>query len=411
MIIRQLVTRGSRMLLTGCLAHAKVTYLQLTQKVLWIWEYFLHNDSCKSALIARFSNVPPHPTVFEVALQQLKEGCILADLQDCNHAMVQSVSYPGQPADLLKSSYWWLLWGKDTHSLYHQFNWLQGIKVSKQATLNIDEWLYPDSPQFNQTPHDTIFHCGPQVTQGERFEVCIATPEMWEAAWKYAHQSQIILDGTFGVCDKKILLFIIMGIDENKKGVPLAFLLFSAPSGNWHTAAGYNTEIIVKLIEEWKKSLGAQNGKELEAWVRLWTQIWLLICKFYIRQSWQNHQNKELKGDSPLHIDVKNQLQQLEECLIYTVLLNDAQAIIAEEVSMLEEVKWKGHITVAEKGLKHWNSYFLSYWYTESLWCSWSDDGHQIAAGILNCPLNGVLPRTNHLQSFNGVLKQKHLCR
>ena len=47
----------------------------------------------------------------------------------------------------------------------------------------------------------------------------------------------------------------------------------------------------------------------------------------------------------------------------------------------------------------------------ESLWCSWSDYGRQVAAKILNCPLEGVLPTTNHLESFNGVLKRKHLRR
>jgi len=60
-----------------------------------------------------------------------------------------------------------------------------------------------------------------------------------------------------------------MGLDENKKGVPLAFLLFSAPSGNRHTAAGYNTEIIARLINAWKKSLGTRDGKEFEAWVAI----------------------------------------------------------------------------------------------------------------------------------------------
>ena len=369
--------------------------------------------------------MPLHPAVYEVALQQLKEGCTLTDLQDRNRAMVQSVSYPGQPADLSKSSYRWLLRGKDTHSLYRQFNRLQGIKVSEQAHLNIDEWLDPESPQFNKILQDAIFHYSPRATRGERFEVCIATPEMREAAWKYAHHSQIILDGTFGVCDKKILLFIIMGVDENKKGIPLAFLLFSAPSGNRHTAAGYNTEIIAKLIEGWKKSLGTQNGKEFEAWVAItdtdlmergallivFPRIWLLICKFHIRQSWRNHRNKELKGDSPLHIDVKNRLRRVEERLIHTISLDGAQAIIAEEASVLEEVKRQGHVTVAEKGLKHLNSYLLGYWCSESLWCSWSDYGRRIAAGILNCPLDGVLPTTNHLESFNGVLKRKHLRR
>jgi len=121
-----------------------------------------------------------------------------------------------------------------TSLLIYQNPLTVGICKAQIHVLNIDEWLDPDSAQFDQTLHDTVFHYSPQAMRGERFEVCIATPEMREAAWKYGHQSQIILDGTFGV-----------------------FLLFSAPSGNRHTAAGYNTEIIARLIDEWTKSLGA----------------------------------------------------------------------------------------------------------------------------------------------------------
>lgn len=56
-----------------------------------------------------------------------------------------------------------------------------------------------------------------------------------------------------------------MGIDDLRKGVPLAFLLFSAPAGNKHTAAGYNTEILTKLLKEWVTALGKQNGKSFSA--------------------------------------------------------------------------------------------------------------------------------------------------
>ena len=261
--------RHNAVVFTGCLAHAEITYLQSTQKILRIRGHFHHNEGCKKALIMRFPAVPLHPAVYEVALQQLKEGCTLTDVQERNHTMVQTVAYRDQPADLSRSPYRWHLRDKDTRSLYRQFNHLQGIKITEQAHLNIDEWLDPDSAQFNQTLHDVVFHYSPRATWGEQVEICIATPEMREAAWKYAHQSQIILDGTFGVCDKKILLFIIMGLDENKKGVPLAFLLFSAPSGNRHTAAGYNTEIIARLINAWKKSLGTRDGKEFEACVAI----------------------------------------------------------------------------------------------------------------------------------------------
>jgi hypothetical protein len=70
------------------------------------------------------------------------------------------------------------------------------------------------------------------VKKEDHLKVCVATQEMKDAAWKYAHKSQIILDSTFRVCDKKLLLFIMMGMDEDRKYIPLAFLFFSAPSGN-----------------------------------------------------------------------------------------------------------------------------------------------------------------------------------
>jgi hypothetical protein len=75
---------------------------------------------------------------------------------------------------------------------------------------------------------------------------------------------QIILDGTFGVCDKKVLLFIAMAMDETGRGIPLAFLFFSAPSRNQQMAPGYNTDILKKLLHEWKVSLGSKNSEDFE---------------------------------------------------------------------------------------------------------------------------------------------------
>ncbi|KAF8487640.1 hypothetical protein JB92DRAFT_3021616 [Gautieria morchelliformis] len=43
---------------TGCLAHAEITYLVSTQKILRIRGYFIHNEECKEAVIARFPSVP-----------------------------------------------------------------------------------------------------------------------------------------------------------------------------------------------------------------------------------------------------------------------------------------------------------------------------------------------------------------
>jgi hypothetical protein len=109
-----------------------------------------------------------------------------------------------------------------------------------------------------------VFHYSARVEKGDRFEVCVATNEMKEASWKYGYRSQIILDGTFqvGVCDKRLLLFIVMGVDENKRGVPLAFLFFSAPSGNQQSSAGYDTDIIEKLLRVVEEVIGGFSWRK-----------------------------------------------------------------------------------------------------------------------------------------------------
>ena len=63
------------------------------------------------------------------------------------------------------------------------------------------------------------------------------------------------MDGTFGVAKSKPLLFIVMGVDENFKGVPLAWLLFSPPHRNKQTSAGYDTVILETLLAAWKQRL------------------------------------------------------------------------------------------------------------------------------------------------------------
>ena len=44
-----------------------------------------------------------------------------------------------------------------------------------------------------------------------------------------------------------------------------------------------------------------------------------------------------------------------------------------------------------------------------ALWQSWSEFGCVSASALLKIPVEGVIPTTNHLESFNGLLKRKHL--
>lgn len=47
----------------------------------------------------------------------------------------------------------------------------------------------------------------------------------------------------------------------------------------------------------------------------------------------------------------------------------------------------------------------------QSLWVSWSQKGCVEAASRLGITVEGVIPTTNHLEAFNGVLKHKHIRR
>lgn len=367
-----------------------------------------------------------HPSVYVVALAQLLDGTSTTEIRAKNRALFQTCGYLEQPHTLHTSSYRWLLKQSDFRTLYRQYHRVLGVNVTEAPHVNIDEWLSPQSPQFNSDLAAAIFHYTPRAAKGDRFEICIATPEMQKASWRYGHKSQIILDGTFGLCDKRLLLFIVMGLDEERKGVPLAFLMFSAPLGNRQTSAGYNTAIIQKLLHAWKHSLGRHNGQIFHALVAItdtnliecaalligFPGIWLLICKFHLRQSWRNHRNRELKGKSPGHKDIKARLRTFEEALVKTTSIGNARAAITYEREVLETLQESQSLPPGpiEKGITHLN-YLSSYWLSENLWRSWSDYGRHIALKILQIPFEGVLPTTNHLESFNGLLKNKHLKR
>lgn len=196
----------------------------------------------------------------------------------------------------------------DSRHLYRLYNRTNGIDVAYKPQYNIHNWLNPESSQYRPEIHQAIFHYAARSETGERLKVCIATEEMNAAAWKYSHHSQLILDGTFGVCSSRMLLFIAMGIDEEGKGVPLAFFLFSAPTGAQATHAGYDTEILRELLASWEKNLSRgqpvpftpyavitdTDVRERGALRQVWPKIWLLLCKFHLRQCWTN-KRKTLK--------------------------------------------------------------------------------------------------------------------
>lgn len=122
--------------------------------------------------------------------------------------------------------------------------------------------------------------------------------------------------------------FIVMAVDDDGQGVPVAFLLFSAPTGNRQTSAGYDTAIHSEMLGKWKVWLQRKgcvfnprveitdtDTKERRALLCLFPSLVLLLCKFHIRQCWTNKRHSLLgscEGSDYIKHQVKAQLQNLE---------------------------------------------------------------------------------------------------
>ena len=279
--------------------------------------------------MTRIPSVPLHPHVYEIALQQLHSGArfvnfewwyvifahytvfSIAAIQSKNLEMIKNNAYLGMDPGISRrvSNVRYEFLPHDGSHLYRIFNKSHGVDVTVRPEQNLHDWLNPHSPHYKPQIHSAIFNYEARTQQSERLKVCISTPEMDTAAWKYTHGKQLILDGTFGVCSSCLLLFI-MGINEDQKGVPLALSLFSAPTGNKATHVGYNWEILHKLLQSWKSHLSKgrktlfyplvvitdTNTKEHGALQDVWPNIWLLLCWFHLWQCWTNQCKKLMSG-------------------------------------------------------------------------------------------------------------------
>lgn len=65
-------------------------------------------------------------------------------------------------------------------------------------------------------------------------------------------------------------------------------------------------------------------------------------------------------------------------------------------------------VSTTQQGLEYL-VYLSNYWLSEELWLNQSQYAHIQAAQILNIPIHQLASTTNHLEAFNGVLKNKYL--
>lgn len=317
----------------------------------------------------------------------------------------------------------------DASSLYRTISGERGIPQRTAAEDNLDTWFRPVDP----SPPDaaltsSMLYYHPCSNDDDRLVLIIATPEMQDAAWKYGHEGHILLDLTFGFCSARANLLILMAIDDNYKGVPIGFIIFTARPNAKAVHADYNTDLIRSLLEKWRKGLGKnKDGSEFDFHVAttdndsrertalqdIWSKILLLLCMFHVWQAWRNGLNKHLrvipKGDKRVHTRrhlAKFLMRLLKEITQYP----EAIAAYNAELEYFKALCGKSDPTskAQGKGGLAFLNYLGSYLRVRSFWLAWSKAGVIEAATRLGVPIDRVPRTNNHLESFNGKIKNKY---
>ncbi|PKY47804.1 hypothetical protein RhiirA4_523455 [Rhizophagus irregularis] len=91
-------------------------------------------------------------------------------------------------------------------------------------------------------------------------------------------------------------------LDEQNKGIPIGYLLFSVTGGAQKASSSYNHTILKELLLYYKHRLEQEKGykftpkvamtdcdhKERKALIEVWPDIHLILCLFHVSQSWEN---------------------------------------------------------------------------------------------------------------------------
>jgi hypothetical protein len=72
---------------------------------------------------------------------------------------------------------------------------------------------------------------------------------------------------------------VLLVVNQNNKGIPIGYLLFSAASGAQRTSSSYNHAILKELLKQYKDELSIENNCEFLPKVSSICCIFLLfIC-------------------------------------------------------------------------------------------------------------------------------------
>ncbi|CAG8544750.1 12617_t:CDS:1 [Cetraspora pellucida] len=298
-------------------------------------------------------------------------------------------------------------------------------------------------PKVDQSElKDACLYYQPHTKENNCLEIIISTYEQQEYAWKYGHQNLILVDGTFGISRHKLLLFIVMVIDSNNKGIPISFILFTPPRSNRLTSSGYDSKILERLFTIFRDKISDNYNKknqslatpvifspraamtdtdikERKSLSKVWPGIILLLCYFHISQCCKNEINKQLgRGGENKVILLRQTLKAfLKSVLNEARLMDGSEEMVCNYITKKKESLeciYKAKNLSENKKILEGGLNFLSYLKKQwggDLLSSWCLNGRMNAAKALGIPLEKLPTMNNHLEGMNEYLKNNQLNR
>ncbi|CAG8552759.1 17390_t:CDS:2 [Rhizophagus irregularis] len=290
-----------------------------------------------------------------------------------------------------------------------------GLDKRKAEEINIAKFF-----GLNNRDHELIeatVYYKPRRELNDRFILVLATKNQRDLAWKFGHQKILHMDGTFGISNKKILLFTLLILDNQKRGIPIGYLLFSAAGDAQRTSSSYNNLILKELLLHYKNKLEQENGckftpkvaitdcdhKERHTLIEVWPNIHLILCLFHVLQNWEN-KLKTVLGHFKGHEIVHKLKNTIEPTTVFTQIIIDAEAFLKNKLNQETESK---KILIIQDALDF--IYYIRDYWCEDLAIGWCKYGRIIAANLLQVPLEQIPTTNNHLESFNSELKVHQL--
>lgn len=212
-----------------------------------IYGDLVHSGSCQDQLVmSRNPTIPLHPDIRALMLELVRGKIALTVAKE--KARKYAISRWGEaPGD---GYHQFRLRDHDSSSLYRTLGSEIGITAHSTAQGNLDLWFRADNP-CPPTPILTAscLSYTPEIVEtSQRFMIVLSTPLQQKMAWKYGHKSQLLMDLTFGVCSARVLLIILMVIDDANKGIPVAQILFTARQEARAVHADYNKLVLEKAL-------------------------------------------------------------------------------------------------------------------------------------------------------------------